>query len=86
LGEAAATAVGLLALVAGQDVEPADGSDGRDGRRRITDGTAPDRVISVVDPQARHVHKTRAHHQDGFKAHLAIEPETGLFTAVALRP
>lgn len=86
LGERAANAVGILALVAGQDVEPADGSDGRDGRWRIVDGTAPDRMISVVDPQARHVHKTRAHRQDGFKAHLAVEPETGLFTAVALRP
>ena len=31
----AATAVGLLALVAGQDVEPAEGSDGTDGRWRI---------------------------------------------------
>ena len=27
--------LGLLALVAGQDVEPADGSDGTDGRWRI---------------------------------------------------
>lgn len=49
LGERAANAVGILALVAGQDVEPAEGSDGRDGRWRITDGTAPDRVISTVD-------------------------------------
>lgn len=31
----AADALGLLALVAGQDVEPADGSDGTDGRWRI---------------------------------------------------
>ncbi|MEV0196153.1 transposase [Nonomuraea sp. NPDC050691] len=82
LDEQAANAVGLLALLAGQDVEPADGSDGRDGRRRI----APDRVISTVDPESRHVHKTRTHRQDGFKAHVAVEPETGLFTAVALRP
>ena len=43
-------------------------------------------MISTVDPEARHVHKTRTHRQDGFKAHLAIEPETGLYTAVALRP
>ncbi len=43
-------------------------------------------MISVVDPQSRHVHKTRSHRQDGYKAHLAIEPETGLFTAVSLRP
>lgn len=38
-------------------------------------------MISVVDPDARHAHKTRTHHQDGFKAHVAVEPETGLFTA-----
>uniref|UniRef100_UPI00131EFDCD transposase n=1 Tax=Streptomyces rishiriensis TaxID=68264 RepID=UPI00131EFDCD len=86
LGEKAANAVGILALVAGQDVEPAEDSDGRDGRWRITRGTAPGRMVSTVDPEARHVHKTRSHQQDGFKAHLAIEPETGLYTAVALRP
>jgi hypothetical protein len=86
LGPKAADAVGLLALVAGQDVEPADGSDGRDGRWRITKGTAPDRVISTVDPASRHVHKTRSHKQDGYKAHLAVEPETGIYTAVAIRP
>ncbi|WSY46465.1 IS1182 family transposase (plasmid) [Embleya sp. NBC_00888] len=85
-GERAANAIGLLALVAGQDVEPADGSDGRDGRWRITRGTAPDRVVSVVDPQSRHIHKTRSRHQDGYKAHLVVEPETLLFTAVALTP
>jgi IS5 family transposase len=82
----AADAVGLLALVAYQDVEPAPDSDGRDGRWRIARRTAPDRVISTIDPESRHVHKTRTHRQDGFKAHLAIEPETGLFTAVELRP
>lgn len=35
-------------------------------RRR---GTASDRVVSTVDPQGRHVHKTRTHQQDGYKAH-----------------
>lgn len=86
LGEKAANAVGLLALVAGQDVEPADGSDGRDGRWRISRDTASERVVSTVDPDSRHVHKTRSHYQDGFKAHLAMEPETGLITAVELTP
>ncbi|WP_433237794.1 IS1182 family transposase [Streptosporangium sp. CA-135522] len=86
LDHKATDAVGLLALVAYQDVEPAEGSDGRDGRWRIARRTAPDRMISTIDPEARHIHKTRAHRQDGFKAHLVVEPETGLFTAVALRP
>ena len=84
LSEQAANAVGLLALVAGQDVEPAEGSDGSDGRWRIARRTAKDRVISTVDPEARHIHKNRTRHQDGFKGHVSFEPETGLFTAVAL--
>src|SRR6478609_8185821 len=47
----AADAYALLALVAGQDVEPAEDSDGTDGRWRIARRTAPDRVISTVDPE-----------------------------------
>ncbi|MEW1839556.1 IS1182 family transposase [Nonomuraea angiospora] len=86
LDEPAAGAVGLLALIAGQDVEPADDSDGTDGRWRIARRTAPDRIVSTVDPQARHIHKSGRQRDDGYKAHLAVEPETGLFTAVALRP
>ena len=81
LDESGAQAVALLALVAGQDVEPAEGSDGTDGRWRIARRVAPERVISTVDTQARHVHKTVHHRQDGFKGHLAVEPDTGLFTA-----
>ena len=83
-GGKAAEAVALLALVAGQDVEPAEGSDGTDGRWRIARATAPERVISTVDPDARHAHKTQQRRQDGFKAHIVIEPDTGLSTAVAL--
>lgn len=79
-----ADAVALLALVAGQDVEPAEDSDGTDGRWRIARATAPDRVISTVDPDARHAHKTRERRQDGFKAHLVVEPDTGLTTVCEL--
>ncbi|HYB17347.1 MAG TPA: transposase [Streptosporangiaceae bacterium] len=60
------------------------GSDGSDGRWRIARRTAPDRVVSVVDPETRHIHKNRTSHQDGFKAHVSFEPGSGLFTAVAL--
>jgi IS5 family transposase len=83
-GGKAADAVALLALVAGQDVEPAEGSDGTDGRWRIARKTAPDRVISTVDPDTRHAHKTQHRQQDGFKAHLVVEPDTGLTTVVRL--
>ncbi|HXZ75243.1 MAG TPA: IS1182 family transposase [Streptosporangiaceae bacterium] len=77
---AAADALGLLALVAGQDVEPADGGDGTGGRWRIARKVAPDRVISTVDTQARHTRKCKSKRRDGFRGHVAAEPETGLIT------
>jgi len=71
-----AEAAALLATVVGQDIEETD-----DGRFRIFDGTAPDRVISTVDPEARHGHKTAAHGFDGYKAHVAVDPDSELITA-----
>jgi Transposase DDE domain/Transposase domain (DUF772) len=80
----AADAVALLVLIAGQYVELVEeGSD--PPRWRIAQRVAPDRVISVVDPEARHAHKTVHRRQDGFKAHVAIEPDTGLITDCTLR-
>jgi hypothetical protein len=73
LGAEQAEAVALLALVAGQDVEPGD----RPGSWRIARRVARDRVISTVDPQARHTRKTSAHKRDGYKGHVAVEPESG---------
>jgi len=76
-----AEALALLALIAGQDVEWIDEPDGpAGGSWRIARRVAEDRVISVHDPDARHAHKTVARRQDGFKAHVAIEPDTGLVT------
>jgi IS5 family transposase len=80
----AAEAVALLALVAGQDVEPAEGSDGTDGQWRIPRRVPPDRVVSTIDPESRHVHKSPHRAYDGFKAHVAVEPDTGLITDCAL--
>ena len=73
LSEGQADALGLLALVAGQDVEPGE----EEGTWRIAERVAPERVISTVDPEARHMHKSRSEYRDGYKAHLAVEPETG---------
>jgi hypothetical protein len=80
LGEQAASALALLALVAGQDVEPAEGSDGTDGRWRIARKVAEDRVISAVDPDARHTRKSPEARRDGYRAHVAAEPGTGIIT------
>jgi Transposase DDE domain/Transposase domain (DUF772) len=71
-----AEAAELLATATGQDIEETD-----DGRFRIFAGTAPDRVISTVDPQARHGHKTAAHGFDGYKAHVGIDPDSEVICA-----
>ena len=70
----AAEAVALLALVAGQDVEPAGDSDGTDGRWRIAKKVAEDRVVSTVDPEARHARKSRNQRRDGLPVAPGIRP------------
>jgi hypothetical protein len=55
-----AEAAELLATVAGQDVE-----EGEDGVFRIAKKVARDRVISTVDPEARHGHKSYDRKFDG---------------------
>jgi hypothetical protein len=76
--------VGLLALVAGQDVEPAEGSDGTDGRWRIARKVAEDRVISVNDPETRHTRKSPEARRNGYRAHVVACPETGIITGEQL--
>ena len=51
LGPVLTQAVRLLARIIGQDIEMGD-----DGRYRIARKVAKDRIISTVDPQARHGH------------------------------
>jgi hypothetical protein len=79
LEAAVAEAAALLATVTGQDLE-----EGEDGILRIARKVAKDRVISVVDPQARHGHKTSAHSFDGFKGHVAIDPDSEIITATVV--
>ena len=82
LDDTQAQLVGLLALVAGQDVEPGE----EEGSWRIERGVAKDRVISTVDPESRHMHKSRSSYRDGYKAHVAVEPDTGIITNCELTP
>ncbi|ACU54756.1 transposase IS4 family protein [Acidimicrobium ferrooxidans DSM 10331] len=81
LTEPQTEALGLLGLVAGQDVECVDA---KEGRWRIARRVATDRVISTVDPDARHVHKSRARAIDGYKGHVAVEPDSGIVTAATI--
>jgi hypothetical protein len=80
LGDGPAAALALLAATAGQDVEPAEGSDGTDGRWKIAQKVAEDRIISQVDPESRHARKNWHTRTDGYRAHLCAEPETGIIT------
>lgn len=66
----------LLATVVGQDLELTE-----DGCFRIARRVAPDRVISTVDPETRHGHKTAARGFDGYKGHIAIDPDSEIITA-----
>ncbi len=76
VGVELAQAATLLATVVGQDLD-----EGADGVFRIARRVAPDRVISTVDPQARHGHKTSARGFDGYKGHIAIDPDSEIITA-----
>jgi len=78
VGAEVAEAAVLLATVVGQDIE-----EGDDGAFRIIRGVATDRVISTVDPDARHGRKTTAHRFDGYKGHIAIDPDTEIITNTA---
>ena len=66
----------LLATVLGQDLE-----EGQDGSFRIARKVAKDRIISTVDPEARHGRKTVARSFDGFKGHIAEDPDSEIITA-----
>ena len=71
----------LLAAVVGQDLD-----EGDDKVLRIARRVAKDRIISTVDPQARHGHKSSAHGFDGYKGHIAIDPESEIITATVVTP
>jgi hypothetical protein len=70
-----ADAMKLLATVLGQDLE-----EGADGSFRIARRVAKDRVISTVDPEARHGHKTSARGFDGYKGSIAVDPDSEIIT------
>ena len=76
-----AQAAALLASVTGQDLD-----QGADGVFRIARRVAKDRIVSTVDPGARHGHKTSARGFDGYKGHVAIDPDAELITATAVTP
>jgi hypothetical protein len=78
LPAAVAQAARLLGAIVGQDLEHGD-----DGSFRIARKVAADRVISTVDPDARHGHKSSARGFDGYKGHASVDPDSELVVATA---
>jgi hypothetical protein len=76
-----AEAAKLLSTVVGQDLE-----EGDDGVFRIARRVAKDRVISTVDPEARHARKTSARGFDGCKAAIALDPDSEIITDTEVSP
>lgn len=72
-------AAALLASVVGQDLDTDE-----TGVFRIAQRVAKDRVVSTVDPEARHGRKSSAKGFDGYKGHVAIDPDSELITATAV--
>ena len=79
LSEALAQAAALLATVLGQDLDQDEA-----GVFRIARRVAKDRVISTVDPDTRHGHKTAARGFDGYKGHVGLDPDTEIITATTV--
>jgi Transposase domain (DUF772)/Transposase DDE domain len=79
LGPGLDQAAQLVATVVGQDLESQ-----ADGVFRIARRVAKDRVISTVDPDARHGHKTSARGFDGYKGHVAADPDSEIITATTV--
>ena len=71
-------AAGLLSRVLCQDVER------RASGPALLDGTAPDRLVSLHDPEMRHGRKSASKRFDGHKAAVAVETDQQLITAVAV--
>lgn len=81
LGPVVCEAATLLATVVGQDIEA-----GSDGVFHIVRGVARDRIISTVDPEARHGRKTQARSFDGYKGHAAVDPDSEIITETVVTP
>jgi hypothetical protein len=77
--EAVDRAGALLATVLGQDLDRDEA-----GVFRIARRVARDRVISTVDPETRHGHKTAARGFDGYKGHIGVDPDSEIITATVV--
>lgn len=67
----------LLTKILGDDVVTDE-----EGRPQIGEGTAPDRVISITDPEMRHGRKSASRRFDGFKTSVTTEVTSELIVDI----
>ena len=72
----------VLRQLMDQDLEP----DPDRGGKRIIEGVAQERQISVEDPEMRHGRKTKSQRIDGYKRHVATDLDSETTVACAVTP
>jgi Transposase DDE domain len=73
----------VLKDVLAQDLEP---DPDKPGGKRIRDGVAPERRISISDGEMRHGRKSKTKRFNGFKRHVAADIDSKLILACAVMP
>jgi hypothetical protein len=68
----------LLTKILGDDVVTDDHGD-----PQLGEGTAPDRTLSVTEPDMRYGHKSKAFRFEGFKVQVTTEPTSELIVDIA---
>lgn len=68
----------LLTKILGDDIVTDE-----EGQSQIGQGTAPDRIISISEPEMRHGRKSKAHRFDGFKVVVSTEQSSELILDIA---
>ena len=73
--------IDAITQVRAQDLEVT-----KDGRVCIREGVAPDRRVSVEDPEMRHGRKSRSKRFNGYKEHIARDLDSAAIVACAVTP
>jgi transposase len=68
----------ILTKVLGDDIVTND-----QGQAQLGEGTAPDRILSVTDPEMRYGHKSKAFRFEGYKVQVTTEPTSELIVDIA---